>query len=237
MSIETIIVQKRKRKILKPVFDKSRDLSWSAISSFRYDKEEWWNKYCLHGKCIRGNEEKGTIAFCVVTNFFNEDCPLVQTSKEQIFGKTFGKLVEEGKCDIPEIKKYFVNKKEYKFKVKVRGINLIGFADDFCDKSFLILNELKTGKHPWTQKKVDNHDQITMYNLMNYYQNNIKPEDVLNMLFWIPTEDWLDNTVRFKKPITVHPFSTKRTERQVLDFADHIVKTFEEMNKYALNHE
>lgn len=196
---------------MKKMFDKTRPLSWSAISSFEYDPEQWYRKYVLNQK----DDE----------------------TKEMMFGKALATALEKGTCDIPDLVKKLPHTKEHPFKVMFGKIPLIGFADDFDNKTFTSLNEVKTGKKPWTQKRVDEHGQFDMYLLMNYITNKVKPEDVDCMLHWLPTQENGDFSISFVNPITVYSFSTKRTMQDILNFGSKINTIYKEMEKYCQNHE
>jgi hypothetical protein len=194
----------------KPLFDKTRPLSWSAISSFEYDPEQWYKKYVL-----------------------KQEQP---TSPEMEFGKAFAQSIEDGKCKVPILMQMLQDKKEHEFKVVFGGIKLVGYADAFCDKTFRKLDEVKTGKKAWDKKRADEHGQIDMYLLMNYITNKVKPDDVECTIYWIPTQDNGDFTITFVEPVRVHAFKTKRTMVQVLKFGERIKATVKKMEQYALNH-
>ncbi len=197
---------------MKKTFDKSRPLSWSAYSSFKFDKEQWYRKYVLGLK----QEE----------------------NKEMIFGKTLATALENGTCDISDLVKKLPFKKEHPFQVKFGKIPLIGFADDFDTSTFKVLNEVKTGRKEWTQKRADEHGQFDMYLLMNWISNKIKPEDVECALHWLPTVESDDfRTVSFVQPIQVHSFQTKRTMGQIINFGSDINRTYREMEEYCQFHD
>jgi len=101
------------------------------------------------------------------------------SSPELNFGKRVGEMVEEiiNKCsDITE-KTYSdytcgdvtvsiphgdVAEKELKFEVD--GIPVLGYIDSFLSERKYIF-EMKTGKTPWTQGRVDKHLQLDIYSL------------------------------------------------------------------------
>lgn len=194
---------------MKPTFDKKRPLSWSAISSFEYDPEQWYKKYVL-----RQEEEK---------------------SKEMEFGSLIGKKLETDPTYLPDVIRH--SKMEHAFNVVFNKIPLVGYADSFCDKTFRKLAEFKTGKKEWTQKRADEHGQIDMYLLMNFITNKVKPEDVEVTLVWLPTQDNGDFSISFIPNMKPIPFKTKRTTKQVLEFGARIKRTYLAMEKYAENHE
>jgi len=196
---------------MKPTFDHTRPLSWSAISSFEYSREQWYDKYVLSKK--------------------------EEPSVEMLFGKTFAQSIEDGTCDYPGLLDAMQTKKEHAFNVVFNKIPLVGYADGFCDKTFRYLDEVKTGKKPWTQKRADEHGQITMYVLMNMITNKIPPEKVTCRLFWCPTQDNGDFSISFKRNPVLHIFETKRTMQDVLAFGARINRVYKEMEEYCFDHE
>jgi len=188
-------------------FLKKRPLSWSAISSFEWDKSQWYDTYILGKR---------------------------QESREMSFGSKVGKQIEKDPTYIPEIIRH--SKMEHPFKCVFNGIPLVGYADSFCNKSFKKLLEIKTGKKQWTKKRVDEHGQLDMYLLMNYVVNKIKPEDVEITLVWLPTEETKDFKIDFVKPFRVEKFSTKRTMADILKFGVRINRVVKEMELYVQEH-
>lgn len=193
-------------------FLQTRPLSWSAISKFEYDPEEWFRKYILGEKTIETIEMK--------------------------FGKAFASAIEDGKPLAPVTiihgpEAVPGKNVEYPFKVVLRGIPLVGYADTFDDRKCKRLGEFKTGKKAWDQKRVDEHGQITMYLLMNFIQNKVPPEEVSCFLEWIPTTDTGDFNITFLEPVTVHPFETKRTMADIINFGKRIESTIDAMQAFV----
>ncbi|HEY9826368.1 MAG TPA: hypothetical protein V6D19_13045 [Stenomitos sp.] len=196
----------------KYIIDQKRPLSWSSISSWEYNPEEWFKRYILKEK--------------------------TEETVEMAFGKKLATELETNTCTIPDLVQHLKNKKEHKFLVKFNDIPLIGFADDFCTKTFRELNELKTGKKEWDQKRVDTHQQFDMYLLMNYITNRIPPEEVRCRLFWLPTVDSMDFSIQFRdNPPTPIIFETSRTMRDIVEFGAKIKRIYAEMQKYVENHQ
>lgn len=201
----------------KPTYDKSRPLSWSAISAFEYDKEQWYNKYVL------GRPDPVT--------------------EEMLFGSKIGKQIEKDINFLPEIPR--ARQMEYKFEAVYEGIKLVGFADSFGFDE-LVLHEYKTGVKPWDQKRADDHGQITMYLFMLYLVDGIDPATVECNLHWMPTvrkqkyekgTGDLKVSIDFLEPFKVHSFRTKRIKRDVMEFGMRINKTIKAMDEYCKNHE
>ena len=192
---------------------KRRPVSWSQISSFEYDPEQWFKRYFL------GEES---------------------TSPELEFGKKVGKLLETDPTFLPQIKRQ--SKMEHEFKCEFKGMELIGYADSFCTITNKKMEEYKSGVKLWDQKRVDEHGQITQYALMHFVMTKIPPEELEITLWWMPTkrEESGDFKVKisFIEPIekNIKMFHTKRTMRDVLIFGERINKTRKEMEKYAKTH-
>lgn len=185
---------------------RNRPLSWSAINQFYYDKDAWFNKYVL-----------------------GKQPPI---TPELEFGTKFADAIEAGKPMAPVT---LLSKIEQPFDVMLGNIPLIGYADTFDDVNKDKIGEFKTGKtkNPWNKKRVDGHGQITMYCLMNFITNKVKPEDTQLFLEWVPTKENGDYTISLIEPVTVHHFKTKRTMSDILKFMQHINTTIVEMESYA----
>lgn len=191
-------------------FNKERALSWSSISSFEWNPEEWFENYILGKKKAETPEMK--------------------------FGKEFALSIENGTCTYPGLLSLLPKKKEHAFNVVFSKIPLIGYADAFCDETFTKLHEVKTGKKLWDQKRVNQHGQLDMYLLMNYVTNKIFPEEVEVFLHWCPTEDRGDFSIAFIEPKKLYTFRTFRTTKDIVAFGARIKKTYADMQKYVANH-
>lgn len=200
---------------MKKTFDKERPLSWSAISSFEWNKEEWYQKYVLK----------------------QPQAP----NAEMLFGKVIGERLAKEPDFLPCVPRLPVF--EHEFRVSYNEIPLIGYADSFHAFSGLELNEYKTGVKEWNQKRADTHGQIDMYLLMHFLLEKINPADVRCKIVWLPTVRTENG--RFQIEIKFVPdieknikiFETKRTKVQVLKFATRIEKTYQAMIDYCENHE
>jgi len=187
----------------------ARDFSVSQMNSFLYDPKQWYDSYILNKK---------------------------QDSEELRFGSHIGKKLELEPDYFPEIPRY--GKDEYPFKIVLEGITIVGYADSFNPITCKQLGERKTGKTKWTQKRVDESIQLTMYCLLNYVQNNINPKDVEITLSWMPTK--LVEDANFNRTISfngeIKTFTTQRTLMDVLNFANQIKKTYKKMEDYITIH-
>lgn len=203
-----------------PHWKKNRPLSWSAISSFMWNPEQWHDRYIM---CL-------------------EQTP----SKEMIFGKYVGEKLASDPFYLPEVERY--DTFEYKLECKFQGIPLVGYIDSSL-LDLIRHKEYKTGKKLWDKKRADSHGQITMYSLMIYLIHKIKPEDIEWHLVWLPTQDkpndqddlatFLNSKpeIEFVDPFEHHVFTTKRTMKDILEFGNTIKKTYKLMEEYANNHD
>lgn len=195
-------MKKKKFSIYK--FLETRPLSWSAISSFEYDPEQWYRRYILDEK--------------------------EPPNKEMVFGKMIGERLASDKNFLPQVDRHLTF--EQKLEVRFGKIPMIGFMDTshLPEKKF---REFKTGKTAWTQKRVDEHGQIDMYLLMIYIAHRIKPEEMTVHLDWLKTVEHGDFTITLTEPVELYTFKTKRTMAQLLKFGAHINRIVTEMEEYA----
>jgi hypothetical protein len=192
-------------------FLQKRPLSWSALSSFSWDPEQWYSRYILSEK----------------------DVP----SAEMEFGKLVGERLASDPLFLPQVPRY--KEFEYKLECTIGKIPLIGFMDSYEPKRFPggpAMYEYKTGKrgpNEWSQKKADEHGQISMYLFMMYMMYKIKPEDVKVHILWLPTMQNNDFSISLIDEKDVRVFHTKRTMRQVLEFGVRIKETVKAMQMYV----
>lgn len=230
----------KKTKEIRPMPDDERSFSWSAISSFKYSKEQWWNKYVLHQKCTYENHAKGTHAFCFIAGFADPECPVVKKTIELEFGSMIDDKIQKDKKFIPSLPRYRIL--QHEMRCELNGIKLVGIADAFEfvpskeeAKNFGRLRDYKTGRVKWDQKRADETGQLTMYCFLLWKINKIRPEDMELWIDWLPTHtkdgkiEFVDNPV---KPVS---FRTKRTMKQVLEFGNYIMEVHSEMYQYAMN--
>lgn len=193
-------------------FLEGRPLSWSAISSFDYDPEQWYQRYVL------GEKSSETV--------------------EMKFGKVVGERLASDPTYLPQVPR--LSKYEHPFVVTYKKIKLVGYGDSFCDITKKKLFEYKTGVKPWTQKRADEHGQITIYLFMHYLVEKIRPEEMLCKLVWLPTKKKMNpnltTEISFVEPVVPKIFTTKRTLIQVLFFGKKIEETVKAMEQYARNH-
>jgi hypothetical protein len=96
-----------------------------------------------------------------------------------------------------------VRKREEEIVEIIDGIKIKAYLDGREKNN---IYEYKTGRVPWTQLKVDNSDQLTVYSMLYWNRHRKHPK---NTLIWIPTKkDGNKVMLTGDIPITFH---TKRT--------------------------
>ncbi len=197
---------------MKPKFNvgtKHRPLSWSCISSFEYDKEQWYKKYVL-----------------------NE----VQPSNSAMdFGRAVGERLASDPTyltDVPRYKHF-----EKKLEGKIGNIILVGYLDSF-DPDTKHFREYKTSGNTkkWNKKSAQEHGQIAFYKLLIWLNYGIHPEKVNGSLHYIPVEESNDFSFKISDAPIQH-FETKHTVLDILNFGKYIVKTYGDMVEYVERHE
>lgn len=190
-------------------FLETRPLSYSALNSFSDpmwgSPEKWYNTY------IKG---------------------IRSTSKEMTFGSIIDKRFQEDPTFLPEIPR--LEKLQYKMSAILelgkQKVKLVGLPDNYSSN---IMRDLKTGKHPWTQKKADDTQQLTFYGLLNWLIHGIKPEDTVFWIDWTPTYERADLSIALVEPVVVQSFRTKRTMADIIKLCGNIDKTLKAMEKYV----
>src|ERR1035437_988097 len=207
--------------------DKKRPMSWSQISCFEWNKEDWFQKYHVHAKC--------TAKKCVVTGKPNPKCPVVATSPELTFGKAVGERLAFDPKYLPEVPRLPIF--EHRLLVEWGGMMFVGYTDALS-LDHKTLYEYKTGKKSWGAERVNSHGQLTLYVFLLNLLDGTKPQDIECTLHWLPTEeslismDGLESMISFVTPVKVHSFKTKRTEADIKNFQIRILKVLGEMKNY-----
>jgi hypothetical protein len=183
-----------------------RPLSWSALSSFEYDPEQWFETYCLDKR---------------------------QESKEMTFGSFVDKKIQEDKTFLPDLPRYPLE--QYKMNVMLGKQPLVGLPDGL-DLDKYLLADYKTGKKAWDKKRADDTGQLTFYLLLIYITHKIVPEKFRCFIHWLETCDKGDFTINFVDDMEVKTFETRRTMTDLLKFCVRINKTVKAMKQYCKTH-
>lgn len=182
-------------------------LSWSQINLWRSSKRQYADRY-----------------------FYGKDG---YVNKAMKYGKKFATAVETGDAGEDELIKLAskiitrYDEVEYKLKGTLKteagDIPLLGFADTAYNPPSKGLREYKTGKVPWTQRKVDRHGQLTLYALIVYLNEKKIPPMYL---------DWLETDERHGEiSVTgrIESFETIRTIGELLEMTTIVKRTAAEI--------
>lgn len=183
---------------------KERPLSHSQLSSWEYSPEQWYTSYWL------GQRQPPT--------------------PEMLAGSRIGDSIGTDESLVPDLVPPGV--KEFEMRAEWNGIPLVGYADHYCPDTF-ILSENKTSpnKSRWTQKKTDEHKQMTMYAFLLNLMDGTRPEDVTMYLNFIPLKLV---GVTYQPSGNWKQFETYRTKADIEAYKDYIMDTVEAMNEYAM---
>lgn len=196
----------------KPQMDLKRPISWSAISSFEYDPEQWYRKYVLN----------------------QPDPP----NAEMLFGSMIDKRVQAEPDFLPDLHRF--SAQQHELNGIFGKIPLIGFPDQWAHLTKDALSDTKTGVKVWDQKRADETGQLSMYLFMLYLLEGVNPEDVRLWIDWIPTKRTENGDFKVKidfvKPVKVISFETRRTKLDVINFGAKIKRIHQEMQDYAKHH-
>lgn len=195
---------KSKKEFLKRF--QERPLSWSQLSSFEYDPEQWYSSYML------GIREPAN--------------PAME------FGTLIGDAI--GTDDNPVAGLDPVGTKEFRLTGHLDEILMVGYADHYCPKTFhLEENKTSTNHKRWTKKKADEHGQLTMYALMLFLRDKVPPEKVTMSLNFIRANIGQDFIYRLVEGDDMYEqFPTKRTTQQVVEFSAWIIEMVDKMYEY-----
>lgn len=183
-----------------------RSVSWSSISSFDWDPEQWFESYILGKKT---------------------------TSREMEFGSLIDKRFQDDPTFVPELPRYGML--QHKMEAKLSKFKIVGVPDDLCLNTFKLF-DLKTGKKPWDQKRADETGQLKMYLLLVWLIYKIPPEKFTCGIHWLPTEERGDFSIQLIEPVVPQTYYVKITMRDILDFGVRIEKTVLKMKAYAERH-
>jgi len=187
-----------------------RPLSYSQLSAWGYNKEEWYQRYI-------------------------KNKPYPKNSAMQT-GNIIGDSIGTDKSLIPDLIPPGV--KEFKLEAQLGDIYIVGYADHYCPKTKVLSeNKTSTNRKKWTQGAVDRHKQLDMYCLMLALTHNTPPEDITIWLNYIPVIEAQDMRYYLPNPVEFYQFPTKRTSEQVFTFAKEIENTVEDMHSYVLERE
>lgn len=199
---------------MKSIILPRKHLSWSAIDLWQKDPREYQRVYFL-------GEERFTNA-------------------AMQYGSKFAHAMETGEATDPVIAtaallvpRYDVS--EYKLSAELKTeegkIPLLGFLDTSHSDPADGFREYKTGSQPWTQRRVDNHGQLTLYALMVYLKHHRQVQRM--HLDWLPTEKTDGRIVLTGE---IRSFSTERSMTDILAMAALVRRTAYEISAAYTRH-
>ncbi len=184
-------------------------LSWSSINCWMTNKERFRREY-----------------------FENAD---KLDTKYLRFGKGIAKMIEDGlhKELLPDLPIY--DCPEYELRATIMGVPMLSYIDCYDSKTGNFL-EYKTGKHAWTQAKVQKHDQLTLYATMLKEITGKIPEYC--DLIWIETKEekkevedfWRENEKTLNVTGKIISFRREFDEREIDRMETLIQKVAEEIS-------
>lgn len=180
-------------------------LSWTQMSTWEQNRERYIREY------IEGGRKLDT--------------------KALRFGKSVATLIEENRHHsvLPNLVTY--EYPEYEIRTEIEGVPVLAKLDSYSD-ILATFREYKTGKNPWTAKKVYAHGQLLFYATC---LDAIGKKVEKCCLDWLPTkdfqEDGLWNEVDKKLGLTgdIYTFERYFDDREIEHMRERIKKTAQEI--------
>lgn len=156
------------------------------------------------------------------------------TSAAMVFGKQIAKGLEARSTNDAEIEHLRTRlprfpKQEYEIRVEFEGVPLLAKLDLFSPWRVQI-GELKTGRYPWTQSRVNEHGQLKFYALAAWLKYKRVPRVEL---YWAPTE-WRSNKLYLTGEIET--FQAAFSTADLLNFGTRILGVWAAIQKTASAH-
>jgi hypothetical protein len=197
----------KKKDEFKVNFWKEKSMSYSQISSFLWNKEQWYETYV--------------------------DPAIFQTSPELEFGSSVDLKLQRDPKFLPQIER--LELMQHKMRVVFDGISLVGIPDNLSIKRRL-LQDFKTGRNPWTHDLAKKTGQLKIYLLLLYITEKIDPSEFTCSIIWLPTYKTEEDVVNFVKPFAVQKFDVQHTLGEVLSYWKEVKKIRKQMEEYVDKH-
>jgi hypothetical protein len=194
--------------------------SWSQYELWHRSKREYWKRYSLES--VVGEKDN---------KFYKK-------------GKEFAKALEtgyvpEGSDDpflplvVSDVPRLDHSEVRFEFNVDVDGKKklCIGYIDSATEDLGEMI-EYKTGKEPWTDNRVEEHDQLLFYALAfyKYHGWEITKKQPPNMfLVWIETMD-VEGKLLYTGDYKI--WQRKITLQDILSFEKKLIKTIREIDNF-----
>lgn len=157
------------------------------------------------------------------------------------FGKDIATLIESGKHKelLPDLPVY--DTPEFEIYIEVAGVPILAYLDCWDSKTNNFI-EYKTGKIPWTQSKVQKHDQLTFYaTALKWATGNI-PEYC--DLIWIETKEtkgesedfWREPAKKIEVTGRLISFHREFDPREISRMEQQIIRTATEISEAYIKH-
>lgn len=160
-------------------------------------------------------------------------------TKEMKFGTLVADLLENGGLSgdlmldvaLAKMPKFELMDKEQRCEMKIgKSVVPLLVKMDTSKIDFTAFKEYKTGKEGkggWTQKKVDDDEQITFYATWCYIKTGKIPEDI--ELVWVKTKDDETDIKKIKVTGEVEIFKTSRSKMQIIKEKADMLKVWNEI--------
>lgn len=129
-----------------------------------------WNLWCMDKEKFRKRYYENEPSF---------------ESRETIFGKNIASMLERNEYHPILAKVPSGTHKEYRIETVIQDMPVLAFLDS-CSPATGSLFEIKSGRIPWNQQRVDTHDQLPFYCMclqakLGYYDPHV-------LLIWLETQ-------------------------------------------------
>lgn len=192
---------------------KSQDyLSWSQYSLWQKSKREFWKRYGL-------GEDRSANKYFAKGRELGEALENGEDSEKSTDDLLSLVLLEVPKLDIMEYKSEVVLKD---------GSKILSYIDS-CDALGEEFYEYKSGKIPWTQEKVEAHDQLLFYALSLYIMSGRTNVPDCSLI-WVETEQ-TDEGLKYTGVVEV--FIREISVEDVEEFEDKLIKAIQEIEDFV----
>jgi hypothetical protein len=191
---------------------KNKDyLSWSQYTMFHGSRRSYWKSYGLDGGGFDSiHLKKGKQFAEFLAHGLLQEMVMTESDISML------SILNTPKLEMMETKLELVHE----------GHKFLSFIDSSqLDGSEFY--EYKTGKHPWTQQKVDDHKQLLFYATMMWLESGKKVIPT-STLYWIETKDVLDDDNKITDVVytgQIESFKREFTEAELVMFAADMVQT------------
>ena len=219
-----------KNKIILP----NGHLSWSSLNCWITNQTRFRKEYFERGDKIDSRAMRFGKGFAAIMEDVSEHPELLK-DKTWMMNK-FGLDIEsqEGKEFVENLK--FYDMSEFEITCNVKGVPILSFIDSYNSETNNFF-EYKTGRHPWTQSKVQKHDQLTFYATALKYSVGKMPEEC--ELLWVETKEgtgavedfWRSDENKINVTGKIKSFKREFDEREIERMEDLIVKCATEISE------